>query len=264
MDLITILGVNAAASASAMGLLWLICLKLRDVTVVDSWWSLGMLLLATTTFLQLGDPTPRRWLLLALCALWAVRLGGYLFWRWRDHGPDRRYQSMLGKVEAQKGWGFAKASLLLVFLTQAPLQFIVALPVQLGQVQPEPALGVVAYAGAALAVFGVIFESIGDWQLTRFRKNPDSKGKVLNTGLWRYTRHPNYFGDACVWWGLYLIAAETPLGLWALPGPVLLTWTLMKWSGAPTLEHRLKKTRPEYADYIARTSGFVPWPPKKA
>lgn len=264
MDLITILAVNAAASVSAMGLLWLICLKLRDVTVVDSWWSLGMLLLAATTFIQLGDPTPRRQLLLALCALWAVRLGGYLFWRWRDHGPDRRYQSMLGKVEAQKGWGFAKASLLLVFLTQAPLQFIVALPVQLGQVQAQPTLGVAAYAGAALAVFGVLFESIGDWQLTRFRKNPDSKGKVLNTGLWRYTRHPNYFGDACVWWGLYLIAAETPLGLWALPGPVLLTWTLMKWSGAPTLEHRLKKTRPDYADYIARTSGFVPWPPKKS
>lgn len=264
MDLITILAVNAAASAAAMGLLWLICLKLGDVTVVDSWWSMGMLLLATTTFIQLGEPTPRRWLLLTLCALWAVRLGGYLFWRWRDHGPDRRYQSMLGKVQSEKGWSFAKASLLFVFMTQAPLQFIVALPVQLGQIQAETPLGVIAYAGAVLAVFGVLFESIGDWQLTRFRKNPDNKGKVLNTGLWRYTRHPNYFGDACVWWGLYLIAAETPLGLWALPGPILLTWTLMKWSGAPTLEHRLKKTRPEYADYIARTSGFAPWPPKKS
>ena len=115
-----------------------------------------------------------------------------------------------------------------------------------------------------VAIFGIVFESIGDWQLTVFRKNPANAGQVLSTGLWRYTRHPNYFGDACVWWGLFLIGAETSLGWLAIPGPILLTWTLMKWSGAPTLEFRMRKTKPGYAEYIARTSGFVPWPPKRA
>tara|TARA_R110002124_G_scaffold18400_2_gene75257 strand:- start:338 stop:700 length:363 start_codon:yes stop_codon:yes gene_type:complete len=118
--------------------------------------------------------------------------------------------------------------------------------------------------GAALAVVGIIFETVSDWQLTKFKKNPDNAGKVMQYGLWRYTRHPNYFGDACVWWGLFLIAAETPAGIWSFFGPALLTWTLMKWSGAPTVENRLHKTREGYADYVRRTSGFVPMPPKSS
>jgi steroid 5-alpha reductase family enzyme len=109
---------------------------------------------------------------------------------------------------------------------------------------------------------GIVFESIGDWQLTRFRSDPENRGRVLDTGLWRYTRHPNYFGDACVWWGLFLIAAETTPGLFALPGPALLTWTLIKWSGAATLERRLTRSRPDYVAYVARTSAFLPWPPR--
>jgi steroid 5-alpha reductase family enzyme len=260
-----ILAVNAAVLVAAFLVLWAVCVRLKDVTVVDSFWAFGMVIMAVSTFAQAGGASGRRLLLLGLCALWGLRLGGYLTWRWRDHGPDRRYQSLLGKAQAQKGWSFAKASLLLVFATQAPLLFVVSLPVQLGQISAAPAaLGPIAWAGAALSVFGVAFESLGDWQLTRFRKDPASRGKVLDKGLWRYTRHPNYFGDACAWWGLYLVAAETAPGLWALPGPILLTWTLMKWSGAPTLEGRLRKTRPDYVQYIERTSGFVPWPPKAA
>ncbi len=144
-----------------------------------------------------------------------------------------------------------------------PLLFIVALPVQLGQADPLPPLGTLAWAGAGLAMFGIVFETVGDAQLVRFRRDPAHAGQVMQSGLWRYTRHPNYFGDACTWWGLYLIAAETSTGLWALPGPLLLTWTLMKWSGAPTVEGRLHKTRPGYADYVRRTSGFVPLPPRR-
>lgn len=267
MDLTTIsqvLGVNAVVLVAAFLILWAFCVRIRDVTVVDAFWAFGMVVMGVSTFLQTGPASPRRVLLVGLCALWGLRLAGYLTWRWRSHGPDRRYRTMLGKAETQRGWGFAKASLLLVFATQAPLLFIVCLPVQLGQLETAPTpLGALAYAGAALAVFGVLFESLGDWQLTRFRGDPANQGKVLNTGLWRYTRHPNYFGDACAWWGIYLVAATTPVGIWALPGPVLLTWTLMKWSGAPTLEGRLKRTRPDYVTYIETTSGFVPWPPKR-
>lgn len=258
-----ILAVNFAVLVVLFLVLWRIGVRIKDVTFIDSVWAFGMVVMAATTFLQAHGAPPRKLLLLGLCALWGLRLGGYLTWRWRSHGPDRRYQTMMGKAQAAKGWSYAKATLLLVFAVQAPMLFAVSLPVQLGQIAATPAtLGPLAWVGAALCVFGVAFETIGDWQLTRFKADPANGGKVLSTGLWRYTRHPNYFGDACAWWGLYLIAAETLPGLWALPAPMLLTWTLMKWSGAPTVEGRMRKTRPDYVRYIASTSGFIPWPPK--
>ena len=264
MNAMTLLAANAAVLVALFVALWLICLKTRDVTPVDSVWALGMVAMAGVTWLQAGGDGARKNLLLGLCALWGVRLGGYLLWRWRDHGPDRRYQTMFAKAQENKGWGFAKASLLLVFAIQAPLLFVVCLPVQLGQIDGAPALGAIGWAGGAIALLGIAFESIGDWQLVRFRRNPANAGQVMDRGLWRYTRHPNYFGDACTWWGLYLIAAETSTGLLALPGPILLTWTLMKWSGAPTIEGRLKRKKPGYDDYMRRTSGFIPWWPKRA
>lgn len=260
----TMLAVNAAVLVAVFGAAWLACLAIRDLTPVDSLWAFGMVVLAISSFVQSdgGMASQRAILLLGLCTLWGLRLGVYMLWRWRDHGPDRRYIRMMEKAQAQRGWGFARASLLLVFATQAPLLFIVALPVQLGQVDAGPAIGIVGWAGVALALFGIVFETLGDAQLTRFRRDPANAGKVMQSGLWRYTRHPNYFGDACVWWGLYLLAAETATGVWALPGPLLLTWTLLKWSGAPTVEGRLHKTRPGYADYVRRTSGFIPLPPR--
>ena len=264
MTIPTLLAVNAAILVACFVALWAIALRMRDVTPVDSFWALGMVIVAAATYWQTDGLPARKGLLLGLCALWGVRLGGYMLWRWRDHGPDRRYGALLGKAEAQRGWTFGKASALLVFATQAPLLFIVCLPVQLGQVAAQPPLGVLAVVGAGVALFGIVFETIGDLQLVRFKRDPANRGRVMSRGLWRYTRHPNYFGDACTWWGLYLIAAETGPGLWALPGPVLLTWTLMRYSGAPTVERKMLKTRPEYESYVRRTSGFVPWPPKSA
>lgn len=263
MSPLSLLIANAAILIGAFVILWLICLKTRDVTPIDSVWALGMVMLALTTFVMTGETHARKWLLLGLCAAWGLRLGGYMLWRWRDHGPDRRYQALIGKANRDRGWGFGKATAILVFATQAPLLFIVCLPVQLGQLGEPTPIGYIAMAGIALAVIGILFESIGDAQLVKFKRDPDNAGQVMQKGLWRYTRHPNYFGDACVWWGLFLIAAETPYGIFALPGPILLTWTLMKWSGAPTVEGRLHKTRPGYADYVRRTSGFFPLPPRK-
>jgi steroid 5-alpha reductase family enzyme len=200
--------------------------------------------------------------LTVLCAVWGLRLGIYLLWRWRKHGPDRRYSTMMALAQKDRGWGYARASLLLVFALQAPLQFVVALPVQLGQSDPDLALGPIAFAGIALAALGIAFETIGDAQLVAFKAKPENAGKVLDSGLWRYTRHPNYFGDACVWWGLYLVASETAIGVWALPGPILLTFLLTRWSGVPTVEGRMRRKRPDYEAYVARTSAFIPWPPK--
>ncbi len=260
--ILTMLAINALVLAAMFFVLWRIAVRLEDVTFVDSVWAMGMLAMAVTSFVQTGGDPKRKLLLVLVCGLWAVRLGTYLFWRWRHHGPDRRYKTMYAKAHAAKGWSYATWSGLTVFVLQGPLLLIVCLPVQLGQVDAAPPLGALGLAGAAMALVGIAFETIGDWQLARFRGDPANAGQVMDRGLWRYTRHPNYFGDVLTWWGLFLIAAETPVGLWSLPGPLLLTYLLAKWSGVPTVEGRMKRKKPGYEDYVRRTSAFVPWFPK--
>ncbi len=264
-EIATILVLNFALCVVGFLVLWGFACAIGDVSFVDSVWALGMGAIAASTFLQVGSSSPLRILLLVLCGVWALRLGLHLFLRWRQHGPDRRYVKILENAKLERGWGFAQASLRLVFLLQAPLMWTVALPVQLGQIGTgSQQIGWPGWTGAAIAILGIAFETIGDFQITQFKANPANKGKVLESGLWRYTRHPNYFGDICVWVGLYLIAAQTELGLWALPGPALLIFLLTRWSGGVTYERRLTKTRPGYDDYQRRTSALVPWPPKTA
>jgi steroid 5-alpha reductase family enzyme len=261
--MIQILVFNALLLMGTALVLWAIAVRIRDVSHVDCFWAFGMVLMAVSTFIQLDESTPRGMLILVLTSLWGVRLGVHLFFRWRREGADPRYTRILGDAMATKGWSFAKASLLIVFLLQTPLLFIVCLPAQIGQMAAEPtAMGWTALLGAALALTGIAFESIGDRQLRQFRANPANAGKVLESGLWRYTRHPNYFGDACTWWGIWLIAAETVPGRWTVIGPLFLSWTLIKWSGVPMLERGMGIRRPDYVDYIRRTSGFVPWWPR--
>jgi steroid 5-alpha reductase family enzyme len=256
-----LLGTNLLLVMTLMTGLWLISIALKDVSFIDSFWAYGMVIVAATSY-GLADGVPQRQqLLLVLTAIWGLRLGTYLFLRWRREGADRRYVALLSKAPGNPH----VFSLTKVFLLQGVLLWLVTLPVQLGQLAQAPAvLGPLAYAGAALALVGIAFESIGDWQLARFKADPANAGQVMDRGLWRYTRHPNYFGDACVWWGLYLIAAETALGRWTIISPLFLTFILIKWSGAALLERRLKRSRPGYEDYVARTSGFIPWPPKKS
>lgn len=254
---------NLALSAALFILLWLINLRTRDPSFIDSWWALGMVAIAWASYLFVGHTGARATLLTALCTIWGLRLGLYLLWRWRNHGPDKRYVSMMAAARKERGWSYARASLLLVFALQLPLQFIVSLPVQLGQMGGVGSPGPVAWAGAALASFGIAFESIGDFQLVAFKADPASAGKVLQTGLWRYTRHPNYFGDACVWWGLWVIAVDAGVGLWSMPGPILLTVLLTRWSGVPLTEQNMRRKRPEYEAYVQRTSSFIPMPPRK-
>ena len=263
MTILHLLLWNAAIVALCFAALWLISIRIRDVSFVDSWWALGMVVLAWSSFFLSGGGNPRRVLLLVLCTVWGLRLGIYLLWRWRKNGPDRRYQTMAGKAQSERQMSFARWSLLEVFALQAPLQFIVALPVQLGAVDGDGPAGLVRYAGAALAAIGIAFESIGDWQLMRFKADPDNRERILGTGLWRYTRHPNYFGDACVWWGLWLIAADAGIvGAVSVVGPILLTFLLTRWSGMPTIEGRMRRKKKGYDDYVRRTPAFVPWFPR--
>jgi len=262
-DYIQVPLINAGVILALFVAAWAVCVAMKDCTPVDSLWGLGMGVVAISTFLQTGGGTERRIVLTAICVAWSVRLGGYLLWRWRDHGPDGRYVRMLDKAKAERGWGYAYAAFRLVFALQMPMLWLVCLPVQLGQLSAEPAaLDPVGLAGAAMAVIGLAFETLGDWQLVRFKKNPANAGKVLDSGLWRYTRHPNYFGDALVWIGLWLVAAETTPGLFAVVGPAYLVFTLTRWSGMPTVEGRMRRRKPDYEDYVRRTSAFIPWFPK--
>jgi len=257
--------INAAVAAGTLLVGWLVAVRIRDVSFIDAIWGGGMAVLAVASWLQLDEPSDRASLIAAMAAVWGLRLFWHLYTRWRGHGEDVRYARMLGKAKEQGR--FARAALTKVFGPQAVLLYITCLPAQLGVLSGEAsaAIAPLALAGAALWLLGMVFEGVGDAQLKAFRANPANKGKVLDTGLWRYTRHPNYFGDCCVWWGIWLAAASAgPLvALASLPGPLFLTFTLTKWSGKPLLEKGLAKTRPGYADYVARTSGFIPWPPKK-
>ena len=263
MEILSVLAVNAAVSAVVFLGLWRYAVAKQDPSSIDSWWGAGMVLIAVTTYLQ-SQGGDHALVLTLLCAAWGLRLGYHLIRRWRREGADRRYSRMMADAKEKKGWSFAKASLIYVFSLQAVLQFIVCLPVQLGQLSPPAVLGPLAWAGVLVAVVGILFETIGDAQLERFKANPENAGKVLDTGLWRYTRHPNYFGDACAWWGMYLVAAETGLlGAFSIVGPILLTFLLTRWSGVPTTEGPMRRKKPGYEAYVARTSGFIPMPPKR-
>jgi len=259
-ELAPLLLTNFAIVMACMVLLWLISIPLGDVSFVDSFWAAGFVVVATATYLMSGGGTDRRQLILIITAVWGARLATYLFLRWRREGPDGRYVALLKKAPGNVHLN----SLMKVFLLQGPILWFVSLPVQLGQFQAAPlALGLLAWIGVSLAVIGLFFEAVGDHQMAAFKADPANKDTVMDRGLWRYTRHPNYFGDCCVWWGLYLIAAETSMGRWSFIGPALLTWTLVKWSGAALLERRLKRSRPGYIEYLQRTSSFIPWPPAR-
>lgn len=238
---------------------WLLSLVLRDASIVDIVWGPGFVMIATLGNF-LGADTPRARLVAALTTLWGLRLAAHLFRRNVGKGEDYRYQAM------RRRWGtrFPIASLFTVFALQGVLMWIISLPVQAAQTALTPQeLTVTDAVGAALWFIGILFEVTGDEQLWRFKGDPANAGKVMDRGLWRYTRHPNYFGDATLWWGLGIIGAATG-AWWSLIGPLVMTVLLLRVSGVPLLERRMKRTRPGYQEYVGRTSGFVPLPPKRA
>ena len=262
--MLEVIALNALLISATMLALWQLAVRIGDVSFIDAVWGGGMALLALASWLQADAAGARAQLIAAMAVIWGLRLALHLFVRWRASGEDARYARILAPAKA--AGRFASGALRRVFGPQAVLLWLVCLPAQLGvAASGSAAIGPLAWAGAALWLIGMVFEVLGDWQLNRFRSDPASRGKVLDSGLWRYTRHPNYFGDACVWWGIWLAAAEAgwTVALASLAGPLFLTFTLTRWSGKPLLEKGMAQTRPGYADYVARTSGFMPWPPKQ-
>ncbi|QMU76981.1 DUF1295 domain-containing protein [Streptacidiphilus sp. PB12-B1b] len=228
---------------------------------VDVAWGLAFSAVAATGYgLSAGHGNAvRRLLVLLMVALWGVRLSAHIWRRGRGAPEDPRYARMLAKVPPERRTWYALRT---VYLLQAAIVWLVSLPVQIALFVPR-APGVPVWIGIALWAVGLFFEAVGDRQLSRFRADPGNRGRVLDTGLWRYTRHPNYFGDACVWWGLFLCAADTPIGWAAVVSPLVMTYLLANGSGKPMLEKQLASSKPGYAEYTARTSGFLPLPPRR-
>ena len=248
----------ALASISALSLAtWIASVARRDASLVDRMWPLFIAAAALVCWRAAPTAGLRADLMLALVLAWALRLSAYITRRNWGHGEDRRYQAIRARNEP----GFALKSVYLVFALQAVLAWIVAAPFLVGMAAARPFGGVDAI-GAAVAAFGIVFEAIGDSQMGRFKADPANAGFVMDRGLWRYTRHPNYFGEACVWWGLAMMAVAGAglAGAWCLVSPLLMTVLLLKVSGVSLLEKDIGERRPAYRDYVMRTPAFFPGP----
>ncbi len=253
-----IYGIGYATLLGAALLTWVIATARRNVTMVDSMWPIFFLLSALTYAGATSNVSPRAELVVLLTAAWALRLCSYLTWRNWGEPEDRRYQAIRRHNEPHFEW----KSLYLIFGLQATLAWIISLPL-LGAILGQAAWSLWDALGTVLFCVGLAFETVADWQLARFKRDPANRGQVMDQGLWAYSRHPNYFGDCCVWWGLYLIAVGAG-AWWAVVGPLLMTFLLLRVSGVALLEKNIGKRRPAYEAYTAHTNAFIPGPKREA
>ena len=260
MHFLVIAGTNLVAIITMMIIGWIVSLVVRKVTFVDSLWGLGFVLIAWLTFFITEGYLYRRLLLAGLTTAWGLRLCLHLTWRNWGHGEDPRYAAW----REQAGAHFWIFSLVKVFLPQAIFLWAISLGIQFGQLSSTPNhLTIYDVIGSALWGIGFFFESIADYQLAKFKADPSNKGKVMDRGLWAYSRHPNYFGEALIWWGLFVITLSTPNSWWAIISPVIITVVLLKMTGIALMERTIVDNRPGYRQYIQRTNAFFPWIPKK-
>lgn len=257
------LGFTLVVLLVAVIAVWLLSVFRRDASIADIFWGLGFVMVACVAIAMNPGANFRGWLITTLTTIWGLRLATFLAWRNWGHGEDRRYAAM----RSQHGERFWWVSLFTVFLLQGGILWFVSLPVQVSIAQSSGANSSAASfhwldaLGVGLWSIGFIFETVGDWQLALFKANPTNAGRVMDRGLWRYTRHPNYFGDFCIWWGLYVLACASGVG-WTIASPLLMSYLLLRVSGVTLLESTITDRRPDYAAYKVRTSPFFPWPPK--
>ncbi len=250
--------VVALGAVLTMGtLLWLLSLRLSDASIVDTFWGPFFLLQAAIYAVLRPDGFEERQLLvLALVSIWSIRLATHISARHAGKGEDSRY----AKWREQYGEAWPVRSLFQVFMLQALLAWIIGAPLLAAMSSPA-SWGILDGIGLALWVIGFSFEAVGDYQLTAFTRDPDNKGKTMLFGLWRFTRHPNYFGDAAQWWGLWLIAVSAG-GAWTIFAPAIMTFLLVRVSGIGLLERTIARRRAGYDEYMRTTSAFIPLPPK--
>ncbi len=258
--LLTLLGGLVAVTAF-MGTCLTIAVQRRKLVIVDTAWGLGFVVIATVAaFISLGGDAagPVPWILFAMVALWGLRLAWHLQTRNARLPEDPRYVDL---IERSSGT-FGQIALRKVFAPQGITMWLVATPVMIGVNNTDPIIWLTV-AGVIVWATGLFFEAVGDAQLARFKRVPANSGQLMDQGLWRYTRHPNYFGDACVWWGIWVVAASSWLGVATIIGPIAMTVFLTQVTGKALNEKGMSTSKPGYADYVARTSGFVPLPPKR-
>jgi steroid 5-alpha reductase family enzyme len=258
MTLIELLLASAGCIAVYVTFIWLISLIKCDAGIMDVAWGFGFILVNFCAYFFASVGIPRQLVAFILVVLWGVRLSWHIGARNWGKPEDWRYAKWR-QEEGKRWWWY---SYFKVFALQGAVMWLVSLPLVALDFEPVPdGFTGLDYVGIALWCIGFGFEAIGDGQLRRFKKNPANKGKVLDTGLWRYTRHPNYFGECIMWWGLFFLAASVG-AWWSVLSPILMTWLLVRVSGVSMLEEGMKATKPEYAAYIRRTSAFVPRPPR--
>ncbi len=260
MEAWKVLGANFLLAIAFMVSLWPYATWKRKASLADRFWGLGFVVIAWATFFLGSGYLPRRLLALILVTLWGLRLSAYITLRSWGKGEDPRYAAM----RERHGDRFSLVSLFTVFGVQGVLLWMVSLPVQWAQIQSEPvqltawdALGVLLWAA------GFTVESLADHQMARFKANPENRGKVMDRGLWRYSRHPNYFGETLIWWGLFGLALAAEGGFWTIVGPLCITTLLLRVSGVTLLEKTMLEKRPQYRRYMERTRAFIPWFPKE-
>lgn len=251
--------VTLAAVIGLMSLAWLLSLILKDSSIADIFWGLGFTLIGWVNFCLAEGAFPRRLLLALLVSIWGVRLALHIGIRSLGQKEDRRYRAFRRRWGARYWWG----SFFQVFLLQAVLCWVISLSVQAGQHAQTP-IGFTWWTWVAVGVWmvGFLFQTAADWQLMRFKTDPNNRARVLDTGLWRFSRHPNYFGEAVMWWGVYLIVVENGSNLWTIVSPIVITFLLLRVSGVTMMEETVVERRPEYAAYQKKTNAFFPWRPK--
>ncbi|MCW8988808.1 MAG: DUF1295 domain-containing protein [Gammaproteobacteria bacterium] len=234
---------------------WLLSLFLKDVSIVDSAWSFMFLASAIYYYLSLELINLKENIFFILVVLWALRLATHLTWRNWGEPEDRRYQDIRKKYSPN----FGVKSLFIIFVFQAILAAVISLPiVSVLGIKSEPVnLGIIEYAAILIWLAGFTYESVADWQLAKFKSDNSNQNKVMNTGLWRNSRHPNYFGEFLIWWGFYLYAFSSG-PWWIIVSPLLISWLLLKFSGVVMLEETIVKRRPDYQEYIDKTNAFFP------
>jgi len=243
-----------------MTTLWVISVFIKNVSIVDLFWGLGFVVTGWFYYFNTEGLEPRKLVLMIMVTIWGLRLSGYLTWRNAGKGEDFRYKQFRKNYGEKRYWWI---SFFQTFLLQGVLMWLISVPLLGAQYQSGNShLGVIDFAGIVLWIIGIAFESGGDFQLARFKADPSNKGKVLDSGFWKFSRHPNYFGDAAVWWGYGLLSIAAGSFLPAL-GSLLMTALIIKVSGVALLEKSLVSDKPGYREYVERTSAFIPWFPKK-
>ena len=250
----------AITAISFMTVIFIVALIIRDNSIVDIAWGIGFVLIAIVTRAAGGEPSTVSSVVTLLVTLWGLRLALYIAVRNRGEGEDFRY------AKWRRDWGrwFILRSFLQVFMLQGALMLLIAAPIIHVNAGSGYDLGIIGLTGIMVWIFGFLFETAGDWQLYRFKKDPANTGRVMDRGLWHYTRHPNYFGEAILWWGIFLIALGTPGGWKTAFGPLVITFLLLRVSGVTMLERALVERREGYRAYVKRTNAFIPWFPKSA